>query len=78
MRQMLALTCAAIGLSGCAWQVAMMPRDTGRVYVGQGHGDGLVGGSVTIAIDGRTYSGPVMRTSSNESFGLYQWPRPAL
>jgi hypothetical protein len=66
------LMIAALGLSGCAWQVEMMPRDSGKVYVGQGRGDGLGGGTITIDIDGRTYSGPAMRTASSDSYGFFQ------
>jgi hypothetical protein len=62
----------ALALSGCAWEVQMMPRESGKVYVGEGRGDGLGGGHVTITIDGRTYSGPVMRTASDNSFGFFQ------
>src|ERR1700733_8453224 len=50
----------------------MMPRDSGKVYVGEGRGDGRGGGQVSVIIEGRVYSGPVMRTTSDESFGLMQ------
>ena len=59
-------------LSACSWNVQMMPRDSGTVYSGVGRGDGAGGGSMSIVIDGRTYSGPVMRVSSNESYGFFQ------
>jgi hypothetical protein len=64
----------AIGALGCAsqWQVQMMPRDSGKVYVGDGRGDGRGGGQVLITIEGRTYSGPIMRTASSETFGFVQ------
>jgi hypothetical protein len=68
----LAVLIAALALNGCAWQVQMMPRDSGKVYVGEGHGDGLGGGQVSITIEGRKYSGPVMRTASTDSFGFFQ------
>ena len=50
----------------------MMPRDSGKIYLGTGKGDGFGGESLTIVVDGRTYTGPVMRTGSNESFGFFQ------
>jgi hypothetical protein len=65
-----------VTLGGCAggsrWQVQMMPRDSGTVYSGVGQGDGSGGGSVAITIEGRTYTGPVVRTAANESFGFFQ------
>jgi len=68
----LAAVVAILFLAGCAWQVQMMPRDSGKVYVGEGRGDGRGGGEVTITIEGRKYSGPVMRTASTDSFGFLQ------
>ena len=49
-----------------------MPRDSGKIYIGTGHGDGFGGGSITITVEGRTYTGSVMRTASNDSFGFFQ------
>lgn len=82
MNRFLMLTFACLALAGCArsssptpvsiWQVRMMPRDSGKVYTGIAHGDGSGGGSVDIDIEGRTYSGPVVRTASNETFGFSQ------
>jgi hypothetical protein len=52
-------------------QVQLMPRDSGIIYVGTMQGS-LGSGSMTVAIDGRTYTGPVVVTGSNESFGFFQ------
>lgn len=71
MKRFLALT-AVVALSGCTWQVQMMPRDSGKIYVGSGQGDGMGGGTMVITIEDRTYSGAVMRTGSDQSFGLFQ------
>lgn len=62
----------ALLVTGCTWQVRMMPRNSGLVYAGTGKGDGMGGGTITIAIDGRTYSGPVMRVAADQTFGLFQ------
>jgi hypothetical protein len=66
----LAVSLVGLTLAGCAWQVQMMPRDSGKVYVGEGRGDGLGGGQMSIMVEGRRYSGPVMRTASTDSFGF--------
>lgn len=68
------LSLALLVLPGCAhtWHVQMMSRDSGKVYTGVGQGNGLGGGTVTITINGRTYTGPVVRTAANESFGFFQ------
>ena len=49
-----------------------MPRDSGKVYLGTVQGSATGAGTMTIAIDGQTYSGPVVRTSSDDSFGFVQ------
>ena len=62
----------AIVLTGCAGYVQMMPRDSGKVYSGTVQGSATGAGSMTIDIDGQTYTGPVVRTSSSDSFGFMQ------
>lgn len=59
-------------LSGCAGYVQMMPRDSGKVYSGVVQGSVTGSGTMSIDIDGQTYSGPVVRTGSNDSFGFIQ------
>src|SRR5258706_72018 len=50
----------------------MMPRDSGTVYRGIANGNGMGGGTMTVEIEGHTYSGPMFRTGSNDSFGFFQ------
>ena len=59
-------------LAGCAGQVQMMPRDSGKIYSGTVQGSPTGSGTMTIVIDGETYTGPIVRTTSGESFGLVQ------
>ena len=63
---------AALVLSGCAGYVQMMPRDSGKVYSGTVQGSATGAGTMTIDIDGQTFTGPVVRTGSNDSFGFIQ------
>lgn len=62
---------ALVSLAGCAAQVQMMPRDSGKVYSGTVQGNGM-SGTMSITIDGETYTGPIVRTTASESFGLVQ------
>jgi hypothetical protein len=41
-----------------------MPRDSGQIYKGLAHPDGLGGGSISMTIDGRTYDGVMARSST--------------
>jgi hypothetical protein len=59
-------------LSGCAGYVQMMPRDSGKVYAGTVQGSATGAGTMTIAIDGEQFTGPVVRTGSSDSFGFIQ------
>lgn len=61
-----------IVLAGCSAQVQMMPRDSGKIYTGQVTGSGLGAANMTITIEGETYAGKVVRTASNDNFGLIQ------
>jgi hypothetical protein len=71
-----AVVCA-LGLtflaSGCVVhrQIQMIPRDSGKVYSGTLEGR-LGAGKMTVTIDGRQFTGPVVTTQSNESFGYFQ------
>ena len=71
MRKLLCVV-ALFSLAGCAGQVQMMPRDSGKVYSGTVQGNGMGSGTMSITIEGETYTGPIVRTTSNESFGLVQ------
>jgi len=74
MRAACTLSVSMVLLSACAqnWQLTMMPRNSGKVYTGTAHGDGFGGGTVKVIIDGVSYEGPAMRTSSNDTFGFFQ------
>ena len=49
-----------------------MPRDSGKIYSGTVNGNGAGSGTMAITIDDEAYAGPVVRSSSGESFGLVQ------
>lgn len=68
----LCLTLAVGLLVGCAGKVQMMPRDSGKIYSGTVQGNGMGSGTMSITIDDETYTGPVIRTSSGDSFGFIQ------
>ena len=59
-------------LAGCSGTIQVMPRDSGKVYSGTVQGSATGAGTITIDIDGQTYTGPVVRTGSNDSFGFLQ------
>jgi hypothetical protein len=59
-------------LVGCSGMIQLMPRDSGKVYSGTVQGSVTGAGTITIDIDGQTYTGPVVRTGSNDSFGFIQ------
>jgi len=63
---------AVVLLAGCAGKVQMMPRDSGKIYSGTVNGNGMGSGTMAITIDDEAYTGPVVRTSSGESFGFFQ------
>lgn len=58
--------------TGCAGYVQRMPRDSGKVYAGTVQGSTTGSGTMTIAIDGEQFTGPVVRTGSSDSFGFIQ------
>ena len=64
-----------IVIGGCALptlQLTVMSRNNGNVSNGIGNPDGKGGGTLSMIIAGRSYSGVMSRTLSNESFGFYQ------
>ena len=67
-----ALLLLPIALSGCSGMVQMMPRDSGKVFSGTVQGSLGGSGTMTVTIDGDVFTGPIVRTSSNESFGFIQ------
>lgn len=66
-----AILVLAVALSGCAFQVTMMPRDSGAVYTG--HMEGSSGsGTLTMAMPQGACTGPVVKSASGASFGFAQ------
>jgi hypothetical protein len=66
--------CAA--LSACTFDATLMARDSGRTYKGELSGGAAGSGTMTVTIDGTTYSGPAARVASNDTFGFasaYGW-----
>lgn len=72
MKKTVSIFVATLTLTGCAGYVQMMPRDSGKVYSGTVQGSATGAGTMTIDIDGQTYTGPVVRTGSSDSFGFIQ------
>ena len=62
------LLCA--GLSGCAFNVTLMPRDSGKTFTGEMTSSGGGSGSMTLRMDDQVCTGPVAKVASNESFGF--------
>src|SRR5258708_33421206 len=66
----LATLCAALALAGCAtmnYDLALMPRDSGKLYAGTADDAGRGEGRISIAIEGKTYNGTWVETQPSES-----------
>lgn len=63
---------ATVLLASCAFQAQLMSRSTGKVYQGAMHSGGGGQGTLSVVIDARTCSGPIVRTGSSNNFGLVQ------
>ena len=61
------VTTCLVALSGCSGFVKMMPRDSGKIYSGT-----VQSGTMTVLIDGESFTGPIVRTGSNDSVGFIQ------
>ena len=72
MKKTVSILAAVVALSGCAGYVTMMPRDSGKVYSGTVQGSATGAGTMTIDLDGQTFTGPLVRTGSSDSFGFIQ------
>lgn len=68
----LAFSAAAIALllSGCAYNMTLMPRDSGKVYTGEMQSNGTGSGTLTVTVDGDKCTGPTARVASNQTFGF--------
>ena len=62
--RLLVLVAAAVALSGCAtaYQLSVMPRDSGKVYTGSAEDTGDGQGRISIAIEDKTYNGTWVET----------------
>lgn len=56
--------------TGCSGVIQAMPRDSGKVYMGEVFGNGFGSGSITLNIDGESYTGPIVSTDAG--FGLIE------
>lgn len=59
------LLIAPLLLAGCAYNVTLMPRDSGKTFVGTGSR-----GQMNVSMGAVNCAGPVARTGSNEATGV--------
>jgi hypothetical protein len=72
---------AALALAGCAttynYDLALMPRDSGKVYTGTADDAGGSEGRISITIEGKTYNGTWLEmqpsTATGYVSGGYGW-----
>lgn len=69
MKNFIAVAAVAV-LSGCAYNVTLIPRDTGKVSTGEILSRGIGAGTLTITIDDDTCTGTIAKVASSESFGF--------
>ncbi len=63
---------AALALSGCAttnYDLALMPRDSGKGYTGTAEDTGRGEGTLSITIEGKTYNGTWVETQPSTATG---------
>jgi hypothetical protein len=67
----LALAFAALALSGCAttYHLAVMPRDSGRIYEGVATDTGYGEGPISITIEGKAYNGTWVQAVPDRTYG---------
>jgi hypothetical protein len=65
------LVAAALLLGGCAttYQLALMPRDSGKLYSGTAESGSGSEGAISITIEGKTYNGTWVSTSPRTTTG---------
>jgi hypothetical protein len=68
--RILSCAIAALLVAGCSFNATLMSRDSGRTYNGSLDGNGMGTGTMTVAINGTTYTGPAVRVGSNDTFGF--------
>ncbi len=69
-RVLAALT--AIAISGCAYQMQLMPRDSGTIYSGHVQSNGMGSGTLDVQLDGRACRGNFVTATNGDSFGFFQ------
>lgn len=69
---------AGLALSGCAttYQLALMPRDSGKMYQGVAYDGGSGEGAISVTIEGKAYNGTWVqstpeRTTAYMTGGFY-------
>lgn len=72
MKKTALIALACVAFTGCAYQVQMMPRDSGKVFSGEASSSGGGTGSIFITIDGDRYDGTYMQVASDAQFGFVQ------
>jgi hypothetical protein len=70
MKKMLLAAVAALALSGCAYQLTAMPRDSGKVYYGEATSNGMGSGPISLTIEERTYTGRWVVATRDDSFTI--------
>jgi hypothetical protein len=63
---------AALALAGCAattYDIAVMPRDSGRIYTGTAGNVGAREGPISITIEGKSYNGSWVEAVPSYSTG---------
>jgi hypothetical protein len=66
----ISLMLALVTISGCAYNLTLMPRDSGKTYMGEMQGNGAGSATLTVQLDDATCTGPGARVASNQSFGF--------
>ncbi|HEX4944308.1 MAG TPA: hypothetical protein VFV55_08120 [Usitatibacteraceae bacterium] len=69
--RMLLAGAIAAAAGGCAtnYQLTLMPRDSGKVYVGVAEDSGGGEGTMSVTIEGRTYAGTWVEVIPSRSMG---------
>lgn len=62
---------AALALPGCAttWELALMPRDSGKMYFGTAADNGSGEGPIEVTIENRTYRGSWVQVVPEHAHG---------
>ena len=72
MKKKILTALAATAISGCAYQMQLMPRDGGTIYSGHVQSNGMGSGTLDVQLDGRACRGNFVTAAYGDSFGFYQ------